>query len=179
MIARPKMSQIEWKTTEIRAWQSWKCLTRFLPRHFVYPPPGLDANHFHANLLDASERQRDSDVTWEGTDVDAADLPDRGYAPHPVRAGTLLVFAGTLDHLSLPNKSDRQRHTFQLHVIESQDVTWHSSNWLQTKRPGGFLQLGVPPESSQKSDNGEPERARAPPESPEATDGIYARLREL
>ena len=32
MIARPKMSQNEWKTTEIRAWQSWTCLTLFLPR---------------------------------------------------------------------------------------------------------------------------------------------------
>ena len=26
------MSQNEWKSTEIRAWQSWECLTLFLPR---------------------------------------------------------------------------------------------------------------------------------------------------
>ena len=32
MIARPKVSQNEWKTTEIGAWQSWKCLTLFPPR---------------------------------------------------------------------------------------------------------------------------------------------------
>ena len=41
MLARPKMSRIEWKKIEIGAWQSWKfhmslqswkCLTRFLPR---------------------------------------------------------------------------------------------------------------------------------------------------
>ena len=33
MIARPKMSQNEWKTTEIRAWQSRTFLTLFLPRY--------------------------------------------------------------------------------------------------------------------------------------------------
>ncbi|KAH8061396.1 phytanoyl-CoA dioxygenase [Aureococcus anophagefferens] len=64
-------------------------------------------------------------------------------APSATDAGTLVVFAGTLDHLSLPNTSPLPRHTFQLHVVESAGVAWHASNWLQTARPGGFLALGA------------------------------------
>ena len=32
------MSQNEWKTTEIRAWQSWECLALFLPRQVARRP---------------------------------------------------------------------------------------------------------------------------------------------
>ena len=53
--------------------------------------------------------------------------------PLPVKAGDLVLFPGTLDHLSLPNGSPLDRHTFQLHMIEGPDggVTWAEENWLQ------------------------------------------------
>ena len=35
MIACPKISQIEWKTTELGAWQSWRFLTLLPPRRAV------------------------------------------------------------------------------------------------------------------------------------------------
>ena len=57
---------------------------------------------------------------------------------HPERrAGDLVVIAGTLDHLSLPNASPRDRHTFQLHMVEGPEagVEWAPENWLQS--PGG------------------------------------------
>ena len=63
--------------------------------------------------------------------------------PLPARAGDLVLIAGTLDHLSFPNASPQQRHTFQLHVVESAGTAWHAANWLQTDRVGGFLPLGV------------------------------------
>ena len=44
----------------------------------------------------------------------AAELAARGFVPLPVRAGDLVLFPGTLDHLSLPNLSPHDRHTFQL-----------------------------------------------------------------
>ena len=54
-----------------------------------------------------------------------------------MRAGDLAVFPGTLDHLSLPNRSPHDRHTFQLHMIEgpAAGVQWAPENWLQY--PGG------------------------------------------
>ena len=44
MIARPKVSQIEWKTIELGAWQSWKFLTLFLPRRGTGARGGRAAN---------------------------------------------------------------------------------------------------------------------------------------
>jgi len=98
-----------------------------------------------------------SEVTWEGslpksvevtvgdsdknanTEHDNEDTPnDLGisslnFIPVEVNAGDLVVFCGTLDHFSLPNFSDKQRHTFQLHLVEGPNagVEWSPSNWLQ------------------------------------------------
>ena len=82
-------------------------------------------------------------VEWDG------DLPsngwqgllDAGFIPIECKAGDLLVFCGELDHLSLPNESDAQRHTFQLHLIDG-TTTWSPLNWLQTDGP--FLSLCKP-----------------------------------
>ena len=60
-------------------------------------------------------------------------LLDAGFVPVECKAGDLVTFCGTLDHLSLPNYSTSTRHTFQLHLIEGPDagVTWSPQNWLQ------------------------------------------------
>ena len=60
---------------------------------------------------------------WEGyyppanlTETTAADralLAAKGFVPLPVSAGDLVVFPGTLDHLSFPNGSPHARHTFR------------------------------------------------------------------
>ena len=84
--------------------------------------------------------------TWEGTyprpnatygASTGAELEAHGFVPVPVKAGDLVLFPGTLDHLSLPNGSPHDRHTFQLHMVEGPEggVTWAEENWLQY--PGG------------------------------------------
>lgn len=111
---------------------------------FVRTPPG---RFYFAERLggpSASERQV-IEAPWEGADMTVEDARGHGFAPLPVRAGDLVVLAGTLDHMSFPNGSPDQRHTFQLHVIESSDTAWHHSNWLQTGREGGFLPLHEEP----------------------------------
>jgi hypothetical protein len=91
-----------------------------------------------AGVLASSERAREWEGTWPPVDTKAdasakAELSARGFVPLPAQAGDLLVFAGTLDHLSLPNHSPRDRHTFQLHMVEGSDagVAWAPENWLQ------------------------------------------------
>ena len=76
-------------------------------------------------------------------DWTAQDLWELGYIPVECRAGDLLVFCGTLDHLSLPNYSPHQRHTFQLHLVEGPraGVTWSPQNWLQYPPNKPFLSL--------------------------------------
>ena len=79
---------------------------------------------------------------WEGKESEgAAELSARGFVPLPVNAGDLVMFPGTLDHLSLPNTSPNARHTFQLHMVESDGVEWASSNWLQYPQGKAFPHL--------------------------------------
>jgi phytanoyl-CoA hydroxylase len=87
-------------------------------------------------------------IEWEGKIPGGSDnawdsLSSAGFVPLECKAGDLIVFCGTLDHLSLPNTSDRQRHTFQLHLIEGEKagVSWADSNWLQYPSDMSFLRL--------------------------------------
>lgn len=70
-------------------------------------------------------------------------LLDCGFVPIECKAGDLVVFPGELDHLSLPNHSEHQRHTFQLHLVEGKGagVLWSESNWLQYPKGVPFLSL--------------------------------------
>jgi len=84
-------------------------------------------------------------VDWEGKLPlgDWKGLLKIGFIPVECKAGDLVVFAGELDHLSLPNYSDRPRHTFQLHLVEGPGggVTWSPSNWLQYPAGKSFVRL--------------------------------------
>jgi phytanoyl-CoA hydroxylase len=47
-----------------------------------------------------------------------------------VEAGTLVAFHGLLPHASAPNRSDRSRLAYTLHVVDA-DATWSPLNWLR------------------------------------------------
>jgi phytanoyl-CoA hydroxylase len=88
------------------------------------------------------------DIAWEGQLPDNSESPcqgllDAGFIPVECNAGDLLVFPGELDHLSLPNFSDQQRHTFQLHLVEGPGagVTWSKNNWLQYPKGTQFISI--------------------------------------
>jgi len=70
-------------------------------------------------------------------------LFEAGFVPIECNAGDLLVFPGTLDHLSLANYSEKPRHTYQLHLVEgpSEGIKWSDSNWLQYKNSAPFPSL--------------------------------------
>ena len=83
----------------------------------------------------------DGSVGWEGKLPE--NLKDKGFIPVPCKAGDLLAFVGTLDHLSLPNRSSKARHTFQLHCVEGEkeNVAWSKENWLQYPEGVPFMEL--------------------------------------
>ena len=88
------------------------------------------------------------DIPWEGKLPPGSEPPfegllNAGFIPIECKAGDLLAFPGTLDHLSLPNCSDDQRHTFQLHLVEgtSAGVHWSCSNWLQYSHGKSFVSI--------------------------------------
>lgn len=85
---------------------------------------------------------------WEGSLPKASWPPpcdglfEVGFVPVECNAGDLVVFSGLLDHLSLPNYSCKQRHTFQLHLVEgSRRVQWAECNWLQYPDDQPFLSV--------------------------------------
>jgi phytanoyl-CoA hydroxylase len=88
-------------------------------------------------------------VPWEGKLPEGSwpppcdGLVGAGFVPVECDAGDLVVFPGTLDHLSLPNYSGASRHTFQLHLVEGpkQGIEWSPRNWLQYKPGSAFHRL--------------------------------------
>ena len=60
------------------------------------------------------------DVDWPQSDLLALEAP----------AGTLVVLHGLLPHGSAPNRSDRSRQAFALHVID-RTALWSPDNWLR------------------------------------------------
>lgn len=69
----------------------------------------------------ATEMDTLSDTPW----------PDEASAvPLEVKAGTLVLFHGLLPHYSPPNRSDRPRHAFTLHVTDGA-AQYSDLNWIQ------------------------------------------------
>ncbi|OEU10843.1 hypothetical protein FRACYDRAFT_160634, partial [Fragilariopsis cylindrus CCMP1102] len=93
-----------------------------LRRQFIRNPLLSDNDEFDD---DEDEHEDDKD-----NEIISSSL---NFVPVEVKAGDLVVFCGTLDHFSLPNFSDKQRHTFQLHLVEGPNagITWSPENWLQ------------------------------------------------
>jgi len=65
------------------------------------------------------------------TDVlDASPWPEHLKRPAEAGKGTLVVFDGRAPHMSGPNRSDRSRHAYTLHVIDRR-CDYPAENWLQ------------------------------------------------
>ncbi|CAD7929249.1 unnamed protein product [Amoebophrya sp. A25] len=99
---------------------------------------GLPGDFFNDNdgCAKAEKKDATSHRPCEG-------LFEQRFIPVECGKGDLVVFPGTLDHLSLANRSEKSRHTFQLHLVEgpAAGVTWSDSNWLQYPAGEKFLEL--------------------------------------
>jgi len=62
--------------------------------------------------------------------IDPYPFPEQKLVPLEVTKGTLVVLHGLLPHKSLPNKSQKSRHAYSLHVISGRSV-YPDTNWLQ------------------------------------------------
>ncbi|XP_076677119.1 phytanoyl-CoA dioxygenase domain containing 1 isoform X2 [Andrena cerasifolii] len=58
------------------------------------------------------------------------------FRPVPVSKGTCVLLHGEVVHFSHPNKSDKSRHAYTFHAIETQHVTYSKENWLQQPTAG-------------------------------------------
>ena len=62
--------------------------------------------------------------------LDDTPWPEHRLLPAEAPAGTLAIFDGRAPHRSGPNRSDRPRHAYTLHVID-QRCHYPANNWLQ------------------------------------------------
>jgi phytanoyl-CoA hydroxylase len=74
--------------------------------------------------------RRDGDGGTTMEVLDDSPYPEDGLVPLEAAAGTLIVLDGALPHRSGPNRSDRSRHAYTLHVIE-RAAEYPDDNWLQ------------------------------------------------
>ncbi|XP_078406156.1 phytanoyl-CoA dioxygenase domain-containing protein 1 [Cetorhinus maximus] len=56
---------------------------------------------------------------------------DDEFIPVPVKKGGLVLIHGQVVHKSASNTSDKSRHVYTFHLMESQDSRWSEENWLQ------------------------------------------------
>jgi phytanoyl-CoA hydroxylase len=61
---------------------------------------------------------------------DATPYPREGEVPLEAKAGTMIVLHGSLPHRSGPNRSDKSRHAYTLHIIDG-TARYPDDNWLQ------------------------------------------------
>jgi phytanoyl-CoA hydroxylase len=65
--------------------------------------------------------------------IDPDPWPDHGLVPLEAAKGTLIVLHGRLPHQSGPNRSDRSRHAYSVHVIDA-TADYPADNWLQRSK---------------------------------------------
>lgn len=96
----------------------------------------------HVPQLKFVQHDENPKVHWDGG-LPKKSLLEEGFIPIEVKAGDLVTFCGTFDHLSLPNFSNLPRHTFQLHLVEGpkEGITWSPENWLQYPEGEKFIRL--------------------------------------
>jgi phytanoyl-CoA hydroxylase len=89
--------------------------------HFI---PGM-----HTLPLKQRNYRRD-DGTLVTDTLDDAPWPEGKTMVAEARAGTLVIFKGRTPHMSGPNRSDKSRHAYTLHVIDKA-CHYPANNWLQ------------------------------------------------
>jgi len=67
--------------------------------------------------------------------------PDEEFVPCPVKKGSLVLIHGLVAHKSEGNKSDKSRHAFTFHVMDTENTKWSEENWLQLPEGETFQML--------------------------------------
>lgn len=90
---------------------------------------GIPGGHKTTGLKQAFRRKPGGDGTYF-EDYDDTPFEEDKKVALPAPKGTVLVFGGLFPHMSAPNRSDRSRHAYTLHVIDG-DADYPADNWLR------------------------------------------------
>ena len=79
-------------------------------------------------LRELHYRGSDGNMTFKS--LDETPWPDDAIRPAEVKAGSMVIFDGRAPHMSGPNRSDKSRHAYTLHIIDRKSH-YPAENWLQ------------------------------------------------
>ena len=102
----------------------WVALEDATPENgCMWAEPGGHRRPLHQRFV------RDGGATRMVT-LDPEPLPTTGLVPLTARKGSLVLLHGSLPHRSGPNRSDRSRHAYTLHLIDGA-CRYSPDNWLR------------------------------------------------
>jgi len=72
--------------------------------------------------------RRDNEIYYE--DYDVTPWQEENSIPLPVEQGTLILLHGRIPHKSKANLSDKSRHAYTLHLVDT-TLPYPENNWLR------------------------------------------------
>uniref|UniRef100_A0A1I7YFU6 Phytanoyl-CoA dioxygenase n=1 Tax=Steinernema glaseri TaxID=37863 RepID=A0A1I7YFU6_9BILA len=63
------------------------------------------------------------------------------FIPVPIKRGSLVLIHGLVAHKSEPNTSEKSRHAYTFHIVDSNNTVWCKDNWLQSTETYKFPNL--------------------------------------
>ena len=107
--------------------------------------------HTTVNNVPAAERQSTAQygaplndnvaLSFTGEDRTAASYGPERWTLEEVDVGTVILIHGDVVHASEHNHSDKSRYIFTFHVIDDDQTTYSTDNWLQSAQPFTHLQV--------------------------------------
>ncbi len=90
---------------------------------------GIPGGHKDGGLRSIFRRKADDSGTYT-EQLDESPFAEDKKIPLEAPKGTALVFGGLFPHMSFPNRSNKSRHAYTLHVIDG-SAHYPPDNWLR------------------------------------------------
>ena len=90
---------------------------------------GIPGGHKDGTLRSIFRRKSDDSGTYT-EQLDGTPFAEDKKVPLEAPKGTALIFGGLFPHMSCPNRSDKSRHAYTLHVIDGA-AHYPPDNWLR------------------------------------------------
>lgn len=91
-------------------------------------------------LYDMSDPDcRESMLVFEGDEYPT--FPEEQWVPAPCKKGSLVLIHGQVLHRSAKNTSDKPRHAYTFHMVETKGCVYRKTNWLQPPKNQSFPKL--------------------------------------
>lgn len=100
--------------------------------------PGSHKGGVHRRLTRNADKESTEFLVY---DKPAPTYPSSNFTSVPVSKGSCVLIHSQVVHRSDPNKSDKSRHAYTFHVIETENCKYAEDNWLQAPEGKDFPKL--------------------------------------